>query len=304
MRIIEDIETIGQPLPSVLTVGTYDGFHLGHQSVLDLMKKIALKNKLQTVVVTFEPHPRKVLTGESVPILTTLREKLQIFDNNRIDLTVVIPFTLSFARLSSREFVQQILVEHLAVKEIVIGYDHHFGRNREGGFENLQQMGKELGFGAHQASPVTHDDDPVSSTRIRHLVEAGEMQSAASLLGHLYGVFGTVVRGNGRGRTLGYPTANILLDDPDKLIPRQGVYAVDVHTADGHYKGMMNIGTRPTFDYDRLTLEVHLFNFRGSLYNQVIEVRLKQFIRPEIKFDSIDALTDQLEKDRTISEKL
>ncbi len=304
MKIYHRISELPSPAPSVISVGTFDGFHLGHQSILEKMKTLARSEQLNTTIVTFAPHPRKVLTGQPVSILTTLREKLQIFEELGIDQTVVIPFTREFAAKTSREFVAEVLVRRLGVRHIVIGHDHHFGRNREGSYENLARLGREFGFTPHQVAPLKKNGEVVSSSRIRELVKSGDVEKAAIFLGRLYRIHAAVQRGSGRGRELGFPTANLAVDDPDKLLPPRGVYAVDVIYRQQTYKGMMNIGLRPTFEYDHLTLEVHLFNFVGLLYNELLEVRFKKFIREEKKFSSAEELKEQLFRDQKICEQL
>lgn len=304
MKIYQSIAELPSPVPSVISVGTFDGFHLGHQSILEKMKALARADQLTTTLVTFEPHPRKVLTGQPVSILTTLREKLQIFEELGIDQTLVIGFTREFAAKTSREFVADVLVRRLGVRDIVIGHDHHFGRNREGSYENLALLGREFGFTPHQVAPMKKNGEVVSSTRIRELVKSGEVEKAAVFLGRHYRIHATVQSGSGRGRELGFPTANLAVDDPDKLLPARGVYAVDVIYSGQTYKGMMNIGMRPTFEYDHLTLEVHLFNFIGLLYNELLEVRFKNFIREEKKFSSVQELKEQLFRDQKICEQM
>ncbi len=304
MKIFHKIEEITTPTPCVATVGTFDGFHLGHQSILELMSRIAKKDGFKTTIVTFAPHPRKVLTGQPVKILTTLREKLQIFSEHGIDQVLIIKFTKAFAAKSSRDFVKKILVDRLGVQAMVIGHDHHFGRNREGSFENLNRMGKEFGFTAHEAPPFKNGGELINSSKIRQLIEAGDVEKASRYLGRPYQISGEVYHGDGRGRKIGFPTANIALDEPDKLIPAQGVYAVDVIAEKKRYKGMMNIGIRPTFEFDSLTLEAHLFNFVGLLYGKTLTVHFKKFIRNEMKFSSISELIEQLKKDKKISENI
>jgi riboflavin kinase/FMN adenylyltransferase len=303
MEIISSLENIKPENQSIITVGTFDGFHRGHQALLNRMLDIRNQSNLNTTVVTFEPHPRKVITGCPVPILTSKQEKLSIFSENKIDRVVVIPFTKEFATKSSVEFVESILVEKFGMRYMVIGYDHHFGHNREGGIEELQKLGKKLSFIAEKVEPYEFEGKIVSSSMIRQLVSNGEIEQAGKLLGRHYRLFAKVITGAGRGKSLGFPTANLEPDDPDKLIPARGVYAVDVVLGNETYKGMMNIGNRPTFDYEHLTLEVHLFNFRGLIYGETLEVKFKKFIRKERKFSSKEELIHQLKIDQEISEK-
>ncbi len=287
------------------TVGTFDGFHLGHQSILEKIKKIAAAKNLLSTIVTFDPHPKKVLGNNNagdVSILTTTEEKLRIFREAKIDQVAVIPFNREFALTPPAEFVRKILVEKLAVKEMVIGHDHHFGRNRQGGLEELQQLGKELQFSVSRVPGFSLNGELISSSLIRKLLEAGEVEKAARYMGRPYSLFGVVVKGDGRGKKMGFPTANIDPHHEDKLIPATGVYAVDVVMETLLYKGMMNIGTRPTFEFDSLTLEVHIFNFDAQIYGKPLEVRFKKFTRPERKFPGMEALREQLLKDKQICE--
>jgi riboflavin kinase/FMN adenylyltransferase len=307
MRIYRNIEEIERRKKSVLTVGTFDGLHLGHQSILDQIKKIAAEKNLFSTIVTFDPHPRKVLGnphGGDINLLTTTREKLKIFQEANIDQVLVIPFSKEFAAFSSREFVEQILVEKLAADSIVIGHDHHFGRNREGGFRLLEELGLQFDFSVYQVPEYRQNGELVSSSLIRGLLEAGNVEKTAEYMGRSYTITGTVIKGHGRGIDIGFPTANIEVDDKDKLIPARGVYAVDVMLDGRRFTGMMNIGTRPTFDFDSLTLEVHIFNFTAYIYGKALEVLFKKFIRPEKKFSGIEALRFQLQKDKETCENI
>lgn len=306
MRIYRDITEIDRTEKSVVTVGTFDGFHLGHQSILEQIKQIAAGNGFKSTIVTFEPHPRKVLGNSNggISILTTLEEKLRIFREAQIDQVLIIPFTREFAKISPAEFVQNILVEKLSAKEIVIGHDHHFGRNREGGIAELQRLGKLFNFCVQQVPEYRQNGELISSSLIRSLLESGNVEKAAAFMGRPYAIFGTVIRGNGRGREIGFPTANLEVDHEDKLIPAEGVYAVDVLLNGAVYKGMMNIGRRPTFDFDSLTLEVHIFNFSAYIYGEILEVRFKKYIRQEQKFSGIEELRSQLQKDKKASDKI
>lgn len=302
MKIFRAIADIRTAEASVVTVGTFDGVHLGHQAIMQRVKDFAAEHSLQSTIVTFDPHPRKVLGKGTVTILTTTAEKLDIFASAGIDQVVVIPFSREFAALSSEVFVREILVDKLAAREMVVGYDHHFGRNREGGFEALLQLGSQYGFAVHQVPQLVNGGEAVSSTQIRQLLEAGEVAKAARFMGRLYGIEGIVKPGDGRGKEIGFPTANIELSEADKQVPGKGVYAVEVEVDQQSYGGMMNIGTRPTFDFDYLTLEAHLFNFNDSLYGKKLKVRFKKFLRPERKFSGIEELRAQLKKDKQMCE--
>ena len=298
-RAIADIRSVGA---SVVTVGTFDGVHLGHQAIIQQVKDFAANHSRQSAIVTFDPHPRKVLGKGPVTILTTTAEKLDIFADAGIDQVVVIPFSREFAALSSEAFVTSVLVDKLTVREMVVGYDHHFGRNREGGFEALLQLGRRHGFTVHQVPQLVNGGEAVSSTYIRQLLETGDVAKAARFMGRRYCIEGIVKPGDGRGKQIGFPTANLELSEADKQVPGRGVYAVDVEVDQQSYGGMMNIGIRPTFDFDYLTLEAHLFNFNDSLYEKKLKVRFKKFLRPEKKFSGIEELRAQLKKDKQMCE--
>lgn len=306
MKVFRDIAEIANAAPAAVTVGTFDGFHRGHQRILEKIEAVSAADQLLKTVVTFEPHPRKIVgkPGTTVNILTTLTEKLDIFESAGIDTVLVIPFTRAFAAMSSEDFVKTILVDRLGVREMVVGYDHHFGKNREGSFELLGGLGEQHGFRVHQVPPFRIDEVAASSSLIRRFIESGEVDRAAHFLGRHYRLHALVVEGNKRGREIGYPTANLKVDHPDKLIPANGVYAVDVKVSGEIFRGMMNIGYRPTFDIDRLTLEVHLFNFDAWLYGHTIEVRFKAYIRPEKQFSGIDELRAQLDLDKKQCENI
>ncbi|RMG68165.1 MAG: bifunctional riboflavin kinase/FAD synthetase [Calditrichaeota bacterium] len=302
MRTIVEIEKYTPGAPAAVTVGTFDGVHLGHQELLKRVIHWAREQGLMATVVTFDPHPKKVVgkDPQSLRVLTDLDEKLEVFSTFDLDQVVIIQFTREFARLSYEEFVDRYLVQRLQVKAMVVGYDHHFGRNREGGFEQLQSLGKRYGFQVEQLGPFTVDGEVVSSSRIRELLTRGEVDKVARFLGRPYRIRGTVVQGQGLGKQLGFPTANIQVNNPEKIIPVRGVYAVDVRVGGRLYKGMMNIGHRPTVNFVPLTLEVHLFNFRNSIYGETVDVFFKQFIRQETKFPSLEALKRQLEEDKKV----
>ena len=295
----------GKNRPSAITVGSFDGVHLGHQAILKQVLSHARDKGLSAVAVTFDPHPRQVLGKGNQPIalLTTLEEKLALFESMGFEEGVVIPFDRNFAALSSREFVEKLNTA-LDLQAFIIGYDHHFGRNREGSITELKSLGKDLGFAVEQVGPVEIGGMVSSSTRIREALRNGDIETATQFLGRPYQINGVVQRGDGRGRTLGFPTANIALGSQEKLLPAKGVYAVDVSLKQGDFRGMMNIGTRPTFEFERLTLEVHLFNFQASIYDEEISVRLLKYVRPEKKFAGVEALQEQLEKDKIYCENV
>ncbi len=304
MKTYTSLDGLQNMPPSVVTVGTFDGCHRGHLEILEQVKQTASRRHWESTVVTFDPHPRLVVSPDApVQLLTTTAEKLELFEAGRIDQVVVIPFTREFARHSSEAFVAEVLVGKLRAKSIVIGYDHHFGRNREGGVALLEQLSERLGFSVHRVPPFENGGEVVSSSLIRQLVQQGQVDRAAKYLGRPYSLSGVVAPGERRGRQIGFPTANIVVDHPYKLIPREGVYAVKAKAGKTHYAGMMNIGRRPTFNSENLTLEVHLFNFDASLYQKALTVHFLHYIRPEQKFSGIEELRAQLEKDKIECEK-
>lgn len=285
---------------SVVTVGTYDGVHVGHQEIIRFLTTRARVRRGTSVVVTFEPHPREVLSERPVPRLTTLDERAARLEMLGLDRLVVVPFTRDFARVSAEEFVTEWLIDRVGLLEMVVGHDHLFGHGRGGDRDVLDRLGRAHGFSVEVIPPQTHQAEVVSSTRIRELLEEGDVYRAAELLGRPYALRGRVVRGQARGRRIGFPTANLDPLDPRKIVPRLGVYAVRAtREADGErYGGMMNIGVRPTFeDAAAPTVEVFLMDFEGELYGEVLRVEFVQRIRDERRFESLEALIDQLKRD-------
>ena len=306
MKVVREISDIRIDTGSALTVGSFDGVHLGHKSIFENLIAISEKQNLESVIITFDPHPRKVLgtADKNFKLLTNLDEKIELFEQIGIDQIVIITFTKEFSKLSYRQFVENILVEKLNVREMVIGYDHHFGKDREGGIDKLIELGKIHGFSVKQISPSTTNSKTISSSLIRQLLEEGEIEKANEFLGRQYSIEGKVVKGDGRGREIGFPTANIQLEDEDKVIPKRGVYAVDVVYENKLFKGMMNIGNRPTFNFDPLTLEVHIFKFNVYIYDAFIKIRFKKYIREEKKFSNVNELKTQLIDDKNKSENV
>lgn len=289
---------------TVLTVGTFDGVHEGHKTLIERVVAAAKAEGRRSVVVSFDPHPRDILQpgANGIQLLTTLDERADMLDAMGVDQLVVIPFTRDFSLLSSEAFIRDILWKTIGMAHIVIGYDHHFGRNREGGIDALRRMGEELGFRVesvekHEIGAVT-----VSSTAARNaLREHGDVGLVASFLGRPYTLSGIVVHGQKRGRILGFPTANLRIHDSRKIIPKTGVYAVDVEYAGTVWRGMLNIGTRPTFrDGLAQTIETHLIGFDGDLYGQSLTVRFIDRIRAERAFSGMEELRAQLEADRQV----
>lgn len=295
---LEDIERVKN---SVVTVGTFDGVHEGHRALIETVVKKAKKRNARSVVISFDPHPRDIINPGSSGIkqLTTIQERREILEEIGIDVLLIIPFTRDFSLMSSEEFVENIVFEKVGVSEFVIGYDHHFGKDRTGTIETVENLGKKLGFDAFIVSKKELGAITVSSTTIRkELSEEGNVKQAANLLGRDYLLNGIVIHGDKRGRTIGYPTANLKPEHPNKVIPKDGVYVVHVRVEGNWFSGMMNIGNRPTFKGAKKALEVNIFEFDKDIYGQTIQVRFLKRLRGEVKFAGIDELVDQLDSDK------
>ena len=289
----------GAPARSVVTVGTFDGVHLGHQDVVARVVATAAEQRQPSVVVTFEPHPLEVLNPAAAPLLLTTRaEKMEALAGTGIDYLLVLPFTEEFAAQSAEEFVEEVLLERLRMGTLLIGHDHGFGRGREGDVETLRMLGAARSFAVDVVPPVlSPSGEVVSSTLIRRAVGTGDMAGACAGLGRSYSVSGEVVHGEARGRGLGFPTLNVAPDSPRKLLPADGVYAVEVASARGRFGGMLNLGGRPTFGDDRRTIEAHLFDATGDFYGERVRVSFVERLRETKRFDSPDALKSQLAED-------
>lgn len=284
---------------SVLTVGTFDGVHRGHQAIVEYLQRRARERSGTSTLVSFDPHPQTVVRGEEMPLLTTVIERAELLEDFGLDRFVVIPFSREFAQLQPEEYVEEVLVTRIGVQEITVGYDHRFGKDRAGDVDLLRDLGPMYGFEVDVIPPQEVDRDVVSSSAIRSLLlEEGAAERAREMLGRPYQIRGVVARGEGRGRKLGYPTANLVLGDARKLVPKRGVYATAVRLPDGTRRGgMMNIGRRPTFDEMDVTVEVHLFDFEGNLYGERLSVQFLQRLRDEQNFESAEALATQLSED-------
>lgn len=286
---------------SAVTIGTYDGVHLGHRTIISTLVAEAKARALRSVVVTFEPHPRLVLgKADSVPIqlLSTLDEKLATLESLGVDCVVVINFTKQFSETPAEIFVEEVLVKQIGLAEIIIGYDHMFGKNRGGSFETLARLAEKHQFAVKQIAEQKVDAHHLSSTQIRRYLESGEVEQACKLLGAPYQLLAVVVEGDKRGRTIGFPTAN-LLPSPEKLIPKRGVYAVDAKVDGKTFRAMMNIGVRPTLKSDSvLSLEAHLFDFDDNIYGKRLVVYFLSRLRDEQKFSSLSDLQAQLSRDK------
>lgn len=299
MQVHRDLQQLPVFRNAVITIGTFDGVHTGHQYILQQLQEAAEACHGETVIITFDPHPREVLAPQNkmVNLLTTLDEKIQLLEKWGIHHLVVVPFTKAFSELSATAYLEDFLISTFRPHTIIIGYDHRFGHNREGGLELLEAEQQKFGFQLLEIPQQVVHDLTVSSTKIRKSLQEGAILLANELLGYPYFINGTVVHGDKMGRQLGFPTANISLHDPRKLIPAQGVYAVYVTVEGKQWKGALNIGTRPTFNGSELRIEVYILDFSGEIYGADIHVSFIEFIRSDKKFDSVDALVLQIKDD-------
>ena len=285
---------------SVITIGTFDGVHVGHQQIIHRLVDTAQKNDLQALVLTFFPHPRMVIQNDAnIKLINTIDEKAKQLEQLGVDHLVVKEFTKSFSRLTALEYVRDILVNKLKVKHIIVGYDHHFGRNRTANINELKEFGAFYDFEVTEIEPKEVDDVAVSSTKIRSAILEGNILTANKFLGYNFMLTGTVIKGKGLGKTLDFPTANIQIEAAYKLIPKHGVYVVKSQIKGVEVFGMMNIGKNPTVSEGNQTkIEVHFFDFSANLYGAVLKIELLDHLRSEIKFPNIEALKLQLEKDK------
>ncbi len=300
MKIYHQLADFHPPRYSVVTSGTFDGVHLGHQKILGRLKELAERKQGETVLLTYWPHPRLILQPEdnNLRLLTTLTEKVKLLEELGVDHLIILPFTKELSQMSSEEFIREILVEKIQTKTLVIGYDHKFGKNREGSFEYLQSHSHLFGFDMEEISRQDVDDLAVSSTKIRTALAQGDISTASKYLGRPYFLSGQVVKGQQIGRSIGFPTANIHVVDNYKLLPRDGAYAVYAEVRKIRYKAILNIGDRPTVDGKKKTIEAHLIDFDGDVYGQELFIHFQEFLREEERFENLDALKNQLVIDR------
>ncbi|WP_207431154.1 bifunctional riboflavin kinase/FAD synthetase [Sabulibacter ruber] len=300
MIVIQELSQFPSLSHAVVTSGTFDGVHIGHQKILTKLIEAARQSNGQSVVISYWPHPRTVLKpdDDSLRLLSTIEERIEALRQFGVDYFLLLPFTREFAQLSSEEYIQQILIKTIQTKKLVIGYDHRFGKNREGGFDYLQANAQRYGFEVEEIPRQDIDAVGVSSSKIRTALEHGDVATAARYLGRPYSLTGTVVKGKQLGRTIGYPTANVEPQERLKLVPAQGIYAVKVRTATGLYKGMLSIGTNPTVQGTQQTIEVNIFDFEEDLYGEEITLLFFSYLRPEEKYSGLEELTNQLHLDK------
>jgi len=301
MIIHKGYETLNLAKP-VVTIGIFDGVHRGHKALLDRLVSCAKEENSESVVITFSPHPRLVLDKNSATLtfLTTMEEKIVLLDKAGVDHLIIIEFNKAFSNIRACDFIKNVLVEKIGAKHLIIGYNHHFGRSGEGDFNTIKLCAESLDFKVEQVQGFHSDEGTISSSLVREALLQGKMEEANNLLGHLYSVSGTVVEGRKIGRTIGFPTANIRPDYKHKLIPCNGVYAVEVHLDGMIYPGMLSIGSNPTVNTDAglRSIEVHIINLKKDIYGRAVSIIFRKRLRDEIRFDNITQLTEQMELDK------
>lgn len=300
MRIYRDISQMPKIRNAVVTTGTFDGVHPGHRTILYRLRQIAERIEGETVLITFHPHPRTVIQPEftELKLLNTPAEKEELLAQTGLDHLLIIPFTLEFSQITAEEYIREILVKTIGTKKLVIGYDHRFGRGRGGSFRELREMAPRFGFEVEEIPAIEAEGITVSSSKIRQALQAGEVDMAADLLGYRYPLTGRVTEGDKLGRTLGFPTANLSVPDPLKLIPADGIYAVFAETGGKTYRAMVHIGPRRTLNDPEKRIEVNLFDFEGDLYGKDVTLRFVKRLRPELKFENLEELAGQMKMDK------
>lgn len=305
MQVHQSIDSLPFFNIAVVTIGTFDGVHLGHLQIVRALLKEAQRVNGSSVIITFHPHPRKIVQPEtSLQLINTLNEKIELLEKQGIDHLVVVPFSPAFAALTADDYIKEFLIEKFHPKVIVIGYDHHFGKGRKGNFELLDQQKEHWGYELIEIPQHILDEVNISSTKIRTALLKSDIETANKLLGYDFFFEGKVVKGDQLGRELGYPTANLEYTDSDKIHLGEGVYAVEVLLAGNRKQGMLSIGKRPTLNDTIERVEVNIFDFQGDLYGETIRIIVKSFLRPQYKYDTLSALKDQLYKDKVESLKV
>lgn len=301
MIVVREPDEIVYDKKTVVTVGTFDGVHIGHQQIIGELNRLKEEKNLRSILITFDPHPQIVLKNRSkdVKLLTSTEEKLELLKRFPLDIVYIINFSKEFAATPAENFFVDYILNRIGLNDLVIGYDHMFGKNREGSIETVNALSNKFGFSVHKVPEFKIDDKNISSTEIRKLLEEGDVNAAKFFLGRFYEIEGTVIQGAKRGRELGYPTANVKIDDVNKQIPQNGIYAVEVLYDNRIYRGMMSIGHNPTVnDTDEIFLEVNIFNFDKDIYGEKIKIRFVEYIREEVKFNSLEELAKKLHEDK------
>jgi riboflavin kinase/FMN adenylyltransferase len=306
MQIFEDFSEVTHNDNTIITLGTFDGIHMGHKEIIEAVVQKVSEFGGRSLLITFSPHPRKVIPGgNEIKLLSTLSEKKKIIETFGIDNLLVIQFTKEFSQQTPEEFVEKYLINGIGVKEIVIGYNHHFGKGRGGNIEILKKKGREIGFKVTEVPECKIDDIIVSSTKIRKALVAGDIVKANKMLGRFYSFEGVVVQGDKRGRELGFPTANLLVENEDKLLPATGIYAAECVVEEEKHNALLNIGSRPTFhEAGEIIPEVYIIDFNKKIYNQTVQVNVVEWIRGEEKFSSAEELVKQMRKDKETGLKI
>ena len=305
MRIFHQLDQIPVFKNAVITIGSFDGVHLGHAKIIEQMQAEAQQVSGESVLITFYPHPRQILNPDSAPIhiLNTASEKTALLSQKAVENLVIVPFDKAFSQMKAAAYIENFLVKYFRPHSIIIGYDHRFGKAREGNYEMLERYASQFNYRVIEIPKKVLEDSGISSTRIRKAIAEADIEKANQLLGYDYFFSGTVTEGNQLGRKIGFPTANLRLEDPEKLIPSFGVFAVEVQI-EGYakpFRGMLNIGTRPTVDGKKRTTEVNIFDFDETIYGKTVTLTLKKHLRNEIKFENLEALKTQLAKDKAES---
>ena len=303
MQVHRDIDHLPAFRNAVITIGTFDGVHTGHRKIIETIREAAKAVKGETVIITFHPHPRKIVSSAilGVRLITTLDERIRLLHECGVDHLVVVPFTEAFANQPAESYVRDFLVEKFRPRVVTIGYDHRFGKDRQGDYKLLENLAPVYGFELREIPQYVLDEITISSTKIREAILHADIQTANRYLGYEFFFSGEVIHGNKLGRELGYPTANLKMENEEKIIPGDGIYAVYADLGEQSFKGMMSIGFRPTVDGKKRVIEVNLFDFDREIYGQTIRVRVKQYLRPEKKFENLRELTDQIGRDKVAS---
>ncbi|MDE1191278.1 MAG: bifunctional riboflavin kinase/FAD synthetase [Arachidicoccus sp.] len=305
MRVFYELEHLPSFKNAVITIGTFDGVHRGHQKIIKQLKEEADVVNGESIIITFDPHPRKIVQQEPLFLLNTLSEKLHLLEECGMDNVIVVPFDKKFSSQTAEEYVKDFLVEKIHPHIIIIGYDHRFGKGRTGDYHTLEKYGAQLGFTVKEISEEVLNEISISSTRIRNALLSGDIKSANEFLGYSYFLEGEVVEGKKIGRTIGYPTANIFVDDPDKLIPAIGVYAVKVQIENRTYNGMLGISLRPTIEEStKVSVEVNIFHFHENIYGKIIRIKFIAWLRAEEKFTNLEYLQHALSQDAINAKKI
>lgn len=308
MKVYRHLDEFQKVENAVVTIGTFDGVHVGHRKIISRLTEVANEIKGESVILTFFPHPRMIINPEqeNLKLITTINEKAALLEQLGVDHLIITPFTRDFSNLSAETYISKILVEKIGISKIIIGYDHHFGKDRQGNLSALQKFANEYDYEVEEIPEQDIHDVAVSSTQIRNALLRGDVQTANDFLGYSFSLFGQVIKGDQLGRTLGFPTANLLIEENYKLIPGDGIYAVRVRLPENSqtYKGMAYIGNRPTINGMSRNIEVNIFDFDQDIYRQYITIEFIHFIRGDIRFDNIEALKQQISSDKQSALKL